>query len=129
MVVAREGLTNDEESAYGGHQLAHRLIAMVARDSVVQRFPYSLDTIDPRMVCGLKEQAELRVVPQPTPGDVALVGPVVVHDEHDAPGAAVGALERVEQMDKQQRRDTSATLSPVSQSWSTKARLAWSLVA
>ncbi len=36
VVVARERLTNDQESAYGRHQLVHRPMPMVARDGTVR---------------------------------------------------------------------------------------------
>jgi hypothetical protein len=84
------------ELAYIGHQTFHGWLLMISRDRVVQGFPQSLDFVDPRMINGLKEQLEFGVVGEPTLCDAAFVNHVVVNDEHDASGAATGALDFVQ---------------------------------
>ena len=69
---------------------------MIAGHGVVQCLPQALNHIDPRVIDGLEEQLELRVLRQPPLGGGALVDDVVVHDEHDAPCPTVEALESVQ---------------------------------
>ena len=65
---------------------------MIAGHGVVQRLPQPLNHVDPRVIDGLEEQLELRVVDQPPPGEGTLVHDEVVHDEHDPPCPAMESV-------------------------------------
>ena len=64
---------------------------MIARDGVMHLFPQPFNLVDPRMVGGLEDDLELRIIRQPSIHNFALVDDVVVSDEGNALGAAVAA--------------------------------------
>ena len=65
MLVAREGLGDDQEASYGAHEVVERGESMISGDGVVHGLPESLDDIDPVMVDRLEQQRDPRVVSQP----------------------------------------------------------------
>ena len=74
---------------------------MIARNGLVHLSPELLDFVDPRMPGGLEDHRELRVRLQPFQRLAALVDDVVVGDEHDTAGAAIGAAQGLERRDEQ----------------------------
>ena len=66
MGVSWKGLYDLKESHDVLAQFGHGTASVIACDGIVHGFPQTLDVIDPRVVDGLEESLEFRIVTQPT---------------------------------------------------------------
>lgn len=75
--------------------------AMVPDHGLLQLFPEARDAIDPGVVSRLEQQLEPGIFRQPSTRLVTTMNDVVVDDQHDAPGPAVGGSQAAQQGQEQ----------------------------
>src|SRR2546428_1249456 len=94
-----------EVAVYGAQQLVDGAAAMVPGDVGVQIEPQALDPVLVGAVRRQKVEPQLgAVVAEPGLGQAALVDDVVVENQMDATGPAVGVQQRAQQVEEQPAR-------------------------
>ena len=74
---------------------------MIACDVVMELFPEFFNVVYPRLIGWLKKHVELRMMFQPSLGEVGFMDDVIIGNEDNFSGTSVGALEMFQQTQKQ----------------------------